>query len=265
MISPSRRSSSSPRRRWLSLGRTSVSRARPPAVAAPPWCLRGRKTTRCCTMLRSRTLPTCGQRMVRWWNTPPFCTSGMSPSPMKGVTSVSSPTTLALPTPTRPDSLLMVSRKLLSHSFPQPESVQFSGTHFWQAVTPEGPFLMVRTSKPLHTTILHLRGCWKMPCGEHMPSLWWLPSSQALQHILNSFSCLSLAVPVESLPNEMAKCKWKYKRIQRRDNGVYFQVNHRRKVTLVPCLMILSGVLDSADRCMLQKHIVSPKPFRCIL
>lgn len=146
MISPSHRSSSSLRQQWLSLGRTSVSLARPPAVAAPPWCLHGRKTMRCCTMPRSRTLPMCGQRTVRWWSTPPFCTSGTSPLPMKGVTSVSSPTTLAPPTPTRPDSLLMVSRKLFSHSFPQSEPVQFSGTHFWQAVTPEGLFPMVRSS-----------------------------------------------------------------------------------------------------------------------
>lgn len=28
----------------------------------------------------------------------------------------------------------------------------------------------------------------------------------------------------------------------RRDNGFYFQLNHRRKLALIPALMILSGV-----------------------
>lgn len=108
MIYQSHRLSPSQRRLWLWWARTSGSRAQQPAAAAPLWPLPGRRTMRSWSMLTWRTLPTSEHRMGRWWSIPPFCTSVVSLLDMRAATSVSSPTTSAPPTRTRPGSLWMV-------------------------------------------------------------------------------------------------------------------------------------------------------------
>lgn len=116
MIYQSHRLSPNQRRLWLWWARTSGSHARQPAAAAPLWPLPGRRTMRSWSMLTWRTLPTSVHRMGRWWSIPPFCTSVVSLLGMRAATSVSSPTTSAPPTRTRPGSLWMVWRCYLFNS-----------------------------------------------------------------------------------------------------------------------------------------------------
>lgn len=104
MTFQSHRSSPSLRRPWLWWARTSVSHAQQLAAAAPQWPSPGRRTMRSWPMQTWRTLHMSVHRMAKWWSTPLSCTSVMSHSDMRAATSVSSPTTSAPRTQTRPGS-----------------------------------------------------------------------------------------------------------------------------------------------------------------
>lgn len=109
---------------WQSLVATCVWHVQPRAAAPLLWPLHGGRTRSSFATPRRRTMLMCGlttkaqhlrhQGQVEvWWSTPLSCICGMSPLLTRAVTSASSPTTLAPPTPAKRASSLTVGFKRL--------------------------------------------------------------------------------------------------------------------------------------------------------